>query len=102
MLPGKRNHQVTIQHKVSGEWEDLCTVWAHRNAYRGRKRHLAATTYAEITVVYEISFRRGITEDMRLIDLSDNNREYKVFFVDEDPYGDRSETHIEAKELTDG
>lgn len=102
MRPGERNHQITIQYKDKGEWKDLCTVWAKRNAHRGRKRFLAATDYAELTVVYEIRFRRGILPNMRLIDLTDNNREYKVHFVDDDPWGNRSETHIETKELSDG
>lgn len=102
MHPGKRNHQITIQRKVSGEWTNLCTVWARRNAHRGRKRFLAATDYSELTVVYEIRFRRGILSNMRLIDKTDNDREYKIYFVDDDPWGDRSETHIEAREYGNG
>lgn len=102
MLPGERNRQITIQKKIAGEWTDFCTVWAKRNAHRGRKRFLAATDYSELTVVYEISFRRGILPNMRLIDKTDNNREYKIHFVDDDPWNNRSETHIEAKELADG
>ncbi|GAB6931593.1 phage head closure protein [Paenibacillus sp. JCM 10914] len=109
---GKLNRRIAIQKKgrlvddagfpVKDPWEDVFNpLWSHREPIRGREFFAAAAAQAETTVRYKIRFREGITSDMRLVDLKDN-RTYELTAVLDDVFNDRTETHLMAKELTNG
>jgi len=110
---GKLNRRVVIQKKgravddagfpIGGpdQWEDVFTVWASREPLRGREYFAAAAAQAETTVRYKMRYREGITSDMRLVDLKDN-RIYELSAVLDDPFGDRTETHLMTTEASNG
>lgn len=109
---GKLNRRITIQKKGPSEdesgypipnppWIDIMTVWASREPLRGREYFAAAAVQAETTVRYKIRYREGIKSYMRLIDLKDN-RIYELDSVIDDPFNDRTETHLMAIEASNG
>lgn len=110
MNPAKLNRRILLQKKSNGEedesgyptspddeWEDVMTVYASREPLRGREFFAAAAANAELTLRYKIRYREGITPDMRFKDLN-NERICNITAVLDDPYGDRTETHLMALE----
>lgn len=109
--PRKYDRRITIQHMatsvdeegvVTKDWAPLITLWAKRKPLttRWREYFQAAGMNAEKMFQYEIRYREGITEEMRLVDGADRTLEIKA--VLDDIHGDRTETCIMALELTAG
>lgn len=77
MNPGKLNKRITIQQKIASQtdeegnpiekWEDVVTVWAAVKPLRGREFWQAASVNAENTIRVEIRYRKGITNNMRIL-----------------------------------
>ncbi|MGF6356766.1 SPP1 family predicted phage head-tail adaptor [Paenibacillus sp. 4624] len=110
MNPAKLNRRILLQRKSNGTeddsgyptdpaetWEDVMTLYASREPLRGREFFTAAAANAELTLRYKIRYRDGITPDMRFKDLN-NGRICNITAVLDDPYGDRTETHLMALE----
>lgn len=107
------NRRITFQRKVrteddagypipgASEWENGDTVWANREPLRGREFFAASAAQSEVTVRYKIWYKQGITADMRLVDLRDD-RIYEIVTPLDDPFDDRTETHLLVKEVSDG
>lgn len=106
MNPAKLNRRILLQKKSSGgedesgyprdpkeAWEDVMPLYASREPLRGREFFAAAAANAELTLRYKIRYREGITPDMRFIDLN-NNRICNITAVLDDPFEDRTETHL--------
>ncbi|WP_339273628.1 phage head closure protein [Paenibacillus sp. FSL W8-0426] len=106
MNPAKLNRRILLQRKSEAdeddsgypvnpgnEWEDVMTLYASREPLRGREFFAAAAANAELTLRYKIRYRDGITPDMRFIDLN-NGRTCNITAVLDDPFGDRTETHL--------
>jgi len=97
------DRRITIQKKRVSKgpegrpataWDDVMTVWAARQPLRGREFFAAAAVQAESTVRYVIRLRSGITSNMRVVDLKDG-RIYDIIAPPiEDPFGDRTQTHL--------
>lgn len=102
---GKLRRKITFQKKsrvedesgypteTSESWEDVVTVYASREPLRGREFFAAAAANAELTLRYKMRYREGITPDMRFKDLN-NGRICNITAVLDDPYGDKTETHL--------
>ncbi|EOO28619.1 hypothetical protein IIU_05737 [Bacillus cereus VD133] len=78
MTLAKKNKRITFQKKVEGyhtdeegnpieKWEDVVTVWAAVKPLRGREFWQAASVNAENTIRVEIRYRKGITNNMRIL-----------------------------------
>lgn len=117
--PRKYDRRIVIQHlkavtDVEGaskkKWMPLITLWAKRKPLTNRWREYfqAAGLNAEKIFQYEIRYREGITEDMRLLDGKkvidgvEKERSFEIKAVLDDAHGDRTETWIMALELTSG
>lgn len=108
---GKMNRKILIQQLTTETnpegiptetWTTAMTLYAFRVPMaRFGEFFAAAAQNAEKTFRYEVRFRPGIAEDMRVLDLKDN-RVYEITAALDDAFGDRTETHIIAKEITDG
>ncbi|MNW39623.1 Phage head-tail joining protein [compost metagenome] len=107
------NRRITFQHKQRTEddagypipgadgWENGDAVWANREPLRGTEFFAASSAQSEITVRYKIWYKQGITADMRLVDLRDN-RVYEIVTPLDDPFDDRTETHLLVTEVSNG
>lgn len=109
------NRKVAIQKKGRTEdeagypipnpkdWEDVFPfdIWANREPLRGREFFAADAAQSEITVRYKIRYREGINSDMRLVDKRDD-RIYEIKTVLDDPFDDRTETHLMVSEVSNG
>lgn len=108
--PRKYDRRITIQKFTSTvddegipteEWTDVITLWAKRKPLNTRWREYfqAAGMNAEKMFQYEIRYREGITEEMRIVE---GDRTLEIKAVLDDVHGDRTETWIMALELTPG
>ncbi|MEN3132503.1 phage head closure protein [Bacillus albus] len=72
------NKRITLQKKSNDyhtdeegnpieKWEDVATVWAAVKPLRGREFWQAASVNAENTIRVEIRYRKGITNNMRIL-----------------------------------
>lgn len=104
MNPGKLNRRITIQQKTITrdaegfpveQWVDYATPWAGQKALSGREFFAAAAVNAENTVRYEIRYRTDIRPDMRIVD---KGQIYNITACIDDPYGNRTRSHLMAKE----
>lgn len=104
MNPAKLNSRIIIQQKTSqtdGEgiakvvWDDFITIWAGKKPLNGREFFAAGAENAENVVRYEVRYRTDIRTDMRIID---QGRVLDITSVQEDPYENRTRTHLMAKE----
>lgn len=104
MKPAKLNSRIVIQQKTNqtdgegiskGVWSEFTTIWAGKKPLNGREFFAAATENAENVVRYEVRYRTDIRADMRIID---QGRVLSITAVQEDPYENRTRTHIIAKE----
>lgn len=117
--PRKYDRRITIQkftstvddEGVSTEgWTDVIALWAKRKPLttRWREYFQAAGVNAEKMFQYEIRYREGISEDMRIVDgkrivnNQEKDRVLEVKAVLDDVHGDRTECWIMALELTAG
>lgn len=118
--PRKYDRRIIIQHfttvGVDGEgiavkdWVSLMPLWAKRKPLttRWREYFQAAGMNAEKMFQFEIRYREGITEEMRIIDGKKKvgdveiDRIFDIKAVLDDALGDRLETWIMALELTAG
>lgn len=117
--PRKYDRRITIQKFVSTiddegvstkDWMPVITLWAKRKPLttRWREYFQAAGINAEKMFQYEIRYREGITEEMRIIDGKKKvgdveiDRIFEIKAVLDDALGDRVETWIMALELTPG
>lgn len=76
MEAGKLNKRITIQRKVpktkasgqqSGDWEDVCTVWAQVKCSSPRVINDDGVLQHEATYNFYIRRRKGITAQMRIL-----------------------------------
>lgn len=108
--PRKYDRRIAIQEFKStvddegistNEWTTIMTLWAKRKPLttRWREYFQAAGLNAEKMFQYEIRYREGITEEMRVVE---GDRTLEIKTVLDDIHGDRTETWIMALELTAG
>lgn len=91
-------------------WVDKFTPWASRKPLTARWRETfqAAGLSAEKMVKFEVRYRPGVHESMRIVDgkkiIDDQEVEriYDIKAVLDDVYGDRTETWIMALERENG
>lgn len=104
MNPAKLNSRIVIQQKTSqtdnegiakGVWENFASIWAGKKPLNGREYFASAAENAESVVRYEVRYRTDIRTDMRIID---QGRVLNITGVQEDPYENRTRTHLMAKE----
>lgn len=106
----KYNKRITIQKFTSvmddegiatREWVDYATLWAFGKSLSSRwKEYFQAGGYnAEKMMQFELRYREGIEEDMRIVH---NDSMYEIKSVSQDPHGDKTETWIFGLELTNG
>ncbi len=107
---GRYRHRIIIQRYESivdeegiakHDWVPVATVWSARKPLttRWREYFQAAGVNAEKMFQYEIRYREGITEEMRIVD---RDRIYEIKAVLDDVNGDGRETLIMALEVTAG
>jgi SPP1 family predicted phage head-tail adaptor len=116
---GRYRRRITIQCYESivdeegiaiHDWVPVATIWSARKPLttRWREYFRAAGLNAEKMFQYEIRYREGITENMRIVDgkrvVNDQevDRVLEIKAVLDDAKGDRTETWIMALELTPG
>ncbi|HFR4183360.1 TPA: phage head closure protein [Bacillus cereus] len=74
----KKNKRIILQKKSTDyetdeegnplePWQDIVKVWAAVNPLRGREFWQAASVNAENTIRVEIRYRKGITNNMRIL-----------------------------------
>lgn len=118
--PKKYNRRIHIQEKkakldpegipVGEKWDTVNTLWAFRKPLTSRWREYfqSAGLNVEKMFQYEIRYREGITEDLRIVNgtrVVNGVREERTFEIKavlDDVHGDRTETWIMAEELTTG
>jgi SPP1 family predicted phage head-tail adaptor len=106
MNPAKLNRRILLQKRSEptedesgypvapeSEWVDVFTLYASREPLRGREFFVAAAANAELTLRYKIRYRQDILPSMRFVDLN-NGRICNITAVLDDPFGDRTETHL--------
>lgn len=105
MNPSKLSRRITIQEKQTvrdeegtaiTKWVDLITIWATRKPLRGREFFEAAAIQYENTIRYEIRYREGLKEGMRVVE---KGRTYSIYAVLDDVYGDRTLSHLMTQEV---
>ena len=77
MQPGKRRHLITIQEKTvtndpeyggtATTWTDFARVMAAARMSRGRELVAAQAARSEMVGTFNIAYRAGVTQDMRII-----------------------------------
>lgn len=111
-LPNARKYdkRITIQEFATTvdeegiatrEWVDLITLWAFSKSMSSRwKEYFQAGGHnAERMTQFELRYREGIDTSMRIMF---KGNLFEIVSVSEDPHGDKTETWLFAKEITNG
>lgn len=103
MRAGDLNQRITIHSKTvtgrdsaGGEvltWSTFATVWAQKVHQSSREFFAAHKSNSEITDMFIIRYRAGVTTEMRV---SYNGKYYDIIGAD-DPDGKRVEIHVLCK-----
>lgn len=102
MRAGQLRNRITIEQYTStrdtmgGEvktWATVATVWASKAHQTSREFFAAAKVNAEITDLFIIRYRSGITPKMRI---SYDSKYYDIIGAD-DPDGRRRELHLPSR-----
>jgi len=102
MNAGELNQRITIQQATTSRdgygaetktWATHATVWASKKHSTSRELYAAQKVNAEITDLFIIRYRAGVTTRMRV---SYNGKYYDILGAD-DPDGRRREIHLLCK-----